>query len=102
MIMFAPLCRGCLPAEGAVGICSKLPAYLAAHNTAPAQVVTTDLTSPLVRSLIKQREDAKEQKAGAKQHGGSGTKRKRKSTTPTSKQWALPSCGQEKCVAAGF
>lgn len=67
-----------------VGICSKLPAYIAAHSTAPAQIVLTDLTSPLVRSLNKQKIEQQNDKAAAKQHGSG---RKRKSAAPASKQW---------------
>mmetsp|Transcript_860 Transcript_860/g.2667 ORF Transcript_860/g.2667 Transcript_860/m.2667 type:complete len:231 (+) Transcript_860:241-933(+) len=77
--------RGCLPAKGVVGICSKLPTYIAAHSTAPAQIITTDLTSPLVRSLNRPRAELKKPKTPAKQQGG-GTSRKRKAATPASKQ----------------
>lgn len=55
-------CRGFLPAEGSVAVCSRAPNYVAAHSTEPAQIVQQDDTNPLVRTLRLKKNVGKKRK----------------------------------------
>lgn len=87
--------RGFLPAEGHVAMCSGAPNYVAAHSTEPAQIVHTDPTNPLVRTLRLKKTAGKKRKgspAGAPKKaakgaaGGNGQKQARGKGSPSGAQ----------------